>query len=98
MGKNKNKNFAKNLKPMLNDNKVLIAAIGGIAAGISIAAIFGTEKAKQIVETVENSVKDFTGKLSNSFASEETKSEDTKVLEPETKSRRRMNTLEKEPA
>lgn len=68
----KNKSFyKKNIKPFLNDNRILLTAIGGIAVGISLANILGSDKAKQIVETLESSVKEFTDKMKNNLTAEE---------------------------
>ena len=53
----------KKIKSFLNQNKLMIAALGGFTAGISLAGILGTEKAKKIAETVGETVNDFTGKL-----------------------------------
>jgi hypothetical protein len=63
MGKKKKSFYKKNLKPFVSDNKLFLAALGGMAAGISIANILGTEKAQQIVDTIEDSVKNLTQKL-----------------------------------
>ena len=72
MGKKGKKSwYKKQLKPLVNQNKVLLAALGGLATGITIAGILGTEKAKQIVSTVEDSVKNFTEKLKNGHVPEE---------------------------
>lgn len=70
--KNKKKKFKKNLQPLVSENKVLLAALGGIAAGISLASILGIEKAKHIVQTVEDSVKDFTQKIQDKLTDENT--------------------------
>jgi chitinase len=49
MGKKKKKSFyKKQLKPFVKSNKVLIAALGGAAAGITISNILGSEKAQHI--------------------------------------------------
>ncbi len=65
MGKKKKSFYKKQLKPLFKQNKVLLAALGGIATGITIASILGTEKAKEIVNSIENSVKDFTDKITH---------------------------------
>jgi hypothetical protein len=66
MGKKGKKSFyKKQLKPLVKQNKVLLAALGGVATGITIAGILGTEKAKQLVDTIEDSVKTFTEKIKN---------------------------------
>jgi hypothetical protein len=66
MGKKNKKSFYKReLKPLFKGNKVLFAALGGAATGIAIANILGTEKAKEILHTVENSISDATDRISN---------------------------------
>jgi hypothetical protein len=66
--KGKKKSFwKKQLKPFVKNNNVLLAALGGAAAGISIAGILGTEKAKQIISSIEDNVKDFKTKVANEF-------------------------------
>ncbi|MBT1703353.1 hypothetical protein [Chryseosolibacter indicus] len=63
-GKKKNKSFYKrNVEPVIPDNKILLAALGGVAAGITLAGIFGTDKAKQIVQSVEDSVKEISDRI-----------------------------------
>lgn len=89
MGKKKNKSFYKNnVKPFVADNKVLLAVLGGIAAGISIAGILGTEKAQQIVGSIGDTAKDYTQKIKETLTAEGT---------PETtesKTRRRPSAVE----
>ena len=64
MGKKGKKSFyKKRLKPLVKQNRVLLAALGGVATGITIAGILGTEKAKEIVNTIEDSVKAFSDKV-----------------------------------
>ncbi len=71
MGK-KNKSFFKqNVKPFLSDNRLLLTALGGVAVGISLANILGSDKAKQLVDTMESSVKDFTNKIKSSLTEED---------------------------
>lgn len=69
MGKKNKKTFyKKQLKPFLKSNRVLLAALGGAAAGITLSNILGTEKAQNILHTVENSVHDFTEKVADSMS------------------------------
>ena len=63
--KNKKSFFKKELKTLFKGNKVLFAALGGAATGIAIANILGTEKANEILHTVENSISDATDRISN---------------------------------
>lgn len=61
MGKKKNK--LKDVQSLVSDNKVLLAAIGGVALGVTLASILGIDKAKKIVETIGNSASNLTNKL-----------------------------------
>jgi len=65
MGKKKNKKsfYKKQLKPFLKGNRVLIAALGGAAAGITLSNILGTERAQNVLHTVENSIQEFSDKV-----------------------------------
>jgi hypothetical protein len=69
--KNKNKSFYKKyLKGLLKGNRsVIVAALTGTATGIALAGILGTEKAKQLVQTVEDGIKDFGTKISRDVRS-----------------------------
>lgn len=65
MGKKKKKSLYKKL---VKGNKVMIAALTGVAAGVTLSNILGTEKAKQILHTVEDSIENFAGKISDSVS------------------------------
>lgn len=70
MGK-KSKKFAKKaLKSFVKGNKIFLAALGGAAAGITLASIVGTEKAQQMVRTIENSVASISDKVRNGLGSQ----------------------------
>lgn len=78
MGK-KNKSFFKqNVKPFLSDNRLLLTALGGVAVGISLANILGSDKAKQLVDSMESSVKEFTNKMKDNLTAEEPFESDSK--------------------
>ena len=62
--------YKKRLKPFLKDNRTLLAVLSGVASGIAIAGILGTEKAKEILQSVEDNVKDFNAKVSNGIQKE----------------------------
>jgi len=80
MGKKGKKSFyKKRLKPLLKQNRVLLAAMGGAITGITIANILGTDKAKQIADTIEGSVKNFTDKLRNGYAASDHIPESTRT-------------------
>lgn len=66
MGKKKSfyKKFAKK-------NKIVLAALSGAAAGIALASVLGTEKAKEMLQSVEGNMKDFGNRLVNGLQKEE---------------------------
>jgi len=69
MGKKNKKSFyKKQLKPFVKGNKVLLAALGGAAAGITLANIMGREKAQEILHTVEDSITHFTDKVTRGLS------------------------------
>jgi hypothetical protein len=57
MGKKKSF-YKKQLKPFLKGNSTWVAVLSGMASGLAIARILGPEKEKQIVQSVEDTVKD----------------------------------------
>jgi cell division protein FtsL len=60
MGK---KSAKKQFKKFLKGNRVLLAALAGTATGITISNILGTEKAKQLVDAIEDSVHKLASKV-----------------------------------
>ena len=64
-GKEKQKIWKKALRAFIKGNKVLLAALGGAAAGITLSNILGIEKAQQIVKAVEDSVSSIGDKITN---------------------------------
>ena len=64
MGK-KSKKIKKELKTLVKGNKVLFAALGGAAAGLTLAGIFGSEKGKAILDTVEDSITNTADRIAN---------------------------------
>jgi hypothetical protein len=71
MGKKK-KRFLKGggVNSFISENQVLLAALGGFAAGISIASILGTDKARQILNTVNDSVNEFSSRVKHTVEHE----------------------------
>jgi hypothetical protein len=53
------------IKTFISDNKILIAALGGITVGLTLASLLGNEKARQILRSVGSSVASLSGKLVN---------------------------------
>ena len=72
MGKKSKKNkLKKDVRAVLKGNKVLFAALGGAAAGLTLAGIFGSEKGKEILNAVEDSIETTAERISNgTFRSE----------------------------
>jgi hypothetical protein len=62
MGKKK-KSALKYFSKFGKNNKVMWAAISGAAAGIAIARVLGTQKAADILQAAETSIKDFSNKV-----------------------------------
>ena len=62
MGK-KNKSESKGIKKFASNNKVMLAAVGGVAAGVAITRLLATEKAAEIMNTVESKVREFSDKV-----------------------------------
>lgn len=59
----KKRSTKKHLKNLIKKNRVWVAALGGAAAGIALTSLLGTEKAKQVLASVENNLKDFSNTL-----------------------------------
>jgi hypothetical protein len=51
------------MKSFLSNNKVLIAAIGGVTLGLTIASLMGNEKARQILRSAGSTI----GNVSEKF-------------------------------
>ena len=80
MGKKNKKSFyKKQLKPFVKENKILLAALGGAAAGITITSLLGAEKAQHLLQTVEHSISNFTDKI----AKDRTGDPNGKLYKPE---------------
>ena len=69
MGKKKSF-YKKELKPFIKSNRTLLTLLAGVTSGIAIAGILGTEKAKEIVQSVEDNVKDLSNKVANGLQKE----------------------------
>jgi hypothetical protein len=68
MGKKSKKSGKRALKSFIKGNKVFLAALGGAAAGITLANVLGTEKAQQMVRAVEDSVATIGEKVRNGLS------------------------------
>lgn len=74
MAKKKNKKAKKSplykvIKPLLNDNRILLAVLGAAAAGVALAAAIGSDKGKQVIDSLGDSVKDLMNQKNASTAS-----------------------------
>lgn len=64
MAKKKNKKKAKKnplykaLKPVLADNRVLLAVLGAVAGGVALAAAIGSDRGREVISSLGDSVKD----------------------------------------
>lgn len=47
------------------EHKMVIAALGGITVGITLASLMGNEKAKQVLRTMGTSLAELSGKVVN---------------------------------
>jgi hypothetical protein len=63
----KRKKIEKAFKSVVKDNKVLFAALGGAAAGMTLAGIIGTEKGKAVLDAVEDSIATTAERMSNGY-------------------------------
>jgi hypothetical protein len=61
--KDKVKSIARNTWKGIFTSKIFWAALGGIATGIALASVLGSEKAKQLADTVTDSVKSLSAKV-----------------------------------
>jgi hypothetical protein len=68
MGKKSKKSGRRTLKSFIKGNKVFLAALGGVAAGIGLANALGTEKAQQMVRAIEDSVTSIGEKVKNGLS------------------------------
>ena len=55
------------VKSFVSDNKIIIAAIGGVTIGLAIASLMGNEKARQILRSAGSTISDISGKLVNNL-------------------------------
>lgn len=53
------------IKSFISDNKIMIAAIGGITVGLAVASLLGNERAREILRSVGSSIADMSGKFVN---------------------------------
>ena len=63
MAKKKNKKAKKSavykaLKPVLRDNRILLAVLAAAAGGVALAAAIGSDRGKQVIDSLSDSVKD----------------------------------------
>lgn len=60
MGKKAKKSSTKKMiGSFVMKNRVMLAAVAGAATGITLASVLGTEKAKRVINGLEDSVKGF---------------------------------------
>ena len=54
---------ADKVKSFIANNKMIIAAAGGVLVGITIASLAGNEKARQTLRSMGSTIVDLTGKF-----------------------------------
>jgi len=63
MGK---KSFYKNrVRSFMKNNRIILAAIAGAAAGVVITRVLGSERAKEVFHNVEGNIRNLSHKLMN---------------------------------
>jgi hypothetical protein len=55
--KDKKSHYKKQFVAFISDNRIVLAALGGVAMGIALAKLLGPEKARKLISVIEDSVK-----------------------------------------
>lgn len=55
------------IKSFVSEHKMLLAAIGGITVGITLASLMGNERARQILRTMGSTLADASGKVADNL-------------------------------
>jgi hypothetical protein len=55
------------IKNFISENRLVIAAIGGVVVGIAVASLLGNERAKQLLRTMGSTVTDATERFVNNL-------------------------------
>lgn len=58
---------ASEVKSFVEENKIVIAAIGGVVLGVLVASMLGNTRAKSIVRSAGNMLSDATGRFVNNL-------------------------------
>lgn len=58
---------ATEVKSFVEENKIVIAAIGGVVLGLVVASMLGNTRAKNVVRTAGNMISDATGRFVNNL-------------------------------
>jgi hypothetical protein len=61
-GKKKNKqnlSFYRTIKPLIKDNRVLLAILGAVGVGVALASAVGSDKGRTIVDNISKALKDW---------------------------------------
>lgn len=53
------------IKTFVSENKVLIAGVGGLALGLTLASLMGNERARQILRSMGSTIADLSSKFAN---------------------------------
>jgi len=57
------------IKSFISENRSMIVAIGGVAAGIAVVSFLGKERSKKLLQSLGSSVKDLSGKMMQDLGS-----------------------------
>jgi hypothetical protein len=57
------------VQSFISENKSMIAAVGGIAAGVAVISFLGKERSAKLLAAVGSSVKDISGNMIKDFGS-----------------------------
>jgi len=53
------------IKSFVSEHRMIIAAIGGVTVGLTLASLLGNERARQILRSMGSSIADLSGKFVN---------------------------------
>lgn len=58
---------ATEVKSFVEENKIILAAVGGIFLGIAVASLLGNDRAKDVVRSAGNVLSDAAGRFVNNL-------------------------------
>jgi hypothetical protein len=57
--KNQNLSFYRSIKPLVKDNRVLLAMLGAMGVGVALASAVGSDRGRAIVDNISKALKDW---------------------------------------